>query len=76
MNVQQLRDILATIDGQASNMAALVRCDGAVREIETVEIRPTADQTRRPRDVFVLIVADGPSDISEPSPITIRSPRE
>lgn len=73
MNVTELRSHL---DGYTGNERVLVRCDGQLLEVETVQTRSTSDATRRPRNVFVLVVADGPSDISEPSPITIRSPRE
>jgi len=72
MNVQELRHTLAGVDAEAP---ALVRCDGHLREIETVQTRIIADGDQRPRKVFVLIVADGPSDVqSEPS-TTLRSPR-
>lgn len=77
MNVKELIDVIAghVDSGQATTVPVLVRCDGVLREIEAVETRPTADESRRPRDVFVLIVADGPTDVSEASAITTRSPR-
>lgn len=71
--IEQLLDYIS--DVRASNDSVLIRCDGALRTIESVETRLTRNGNRRPRKTFLLIIADGPADEEEIPATTLRTPR-
>lgn len=74
MNVRELlhRLIDHATDGKGATEPVLIRCDGHLREVASVETR-IAEQ---PNGLFVLVVADGPSAVVAESAITPRAPRE
>ncbi|MGN6200038.1 hypothetical protein [Humibacter sp.] len=68
MNVRDLLQRLLdhALDGKGVNERVLIRCDGELREIATVETRVAETGNVTP-DLFVLVVADGPSETAEAS---------
>lgn len=77
MTVRELLRMLTdfTSDGRAMDGAVLVQCDGVLRTVEDAETRLIRDGGQRPRNTFLLIIADGPADVSEVTPTTLR-PRQ
>lgn len=71
-----VRDLLETLlsyvmDGRGSDDEVLIDC-GGTRVIESVETRLIRDGDDKPKETFILIVANGPSDVSEITPTTLR----
>lgn len=77
MNVREMLERLLShiFDGRGAEDEVLIEYDGDQRTIESVETRLIRDGDERPKDTFVLIIANGPSDILEPSPTTLRPQR-
>lgn len=68
MTVRELLQMLLdhALDGRGSSEEALVQCDGGLREISSVETRIEGTGQDNP-SLFVLVVADGPSETVEAS---------
>lgn len=62
--LQQLLD--HALDGRGSGEDVLVQCEDGLREIESVDVR-IAETGQATPDLFVLVVADGPSPMVEAS---------
>lgn len=62
------------LDGRGAHETVLIQCDGELREISEVRTGVTETGQDTP-DLFILVVADGPSDLPVASAITPRSPR-
>lgn len=71
-----VRDVLRrlfdhALDGAGAEEPVFVRCDGELREVASVE----TGIAEQPEGLFVLVVADGPSDTAVASAITPRPRR-
>jgi hypothetical protein len=78
MNVRTMLERLLghALDGRGAQEEVLVECDGTLRSVEAVETRAIRNGRKHTKTTFILIVADGPSPVQEPSAITLRSPGE
>lgn len=67
MNVRELRASLAehASDGRGDDEEVLVLAYGNLRTIEAVESHLLPDGHERPMPAFVLIIADGPANLTE-----------
>jgi hypothetical protein len=77
MTVRELLQRLLdhALDGRGASEDVLVKCDGQLRTIAAVQARLAETEPEQPNDLFVLVVADGPADVQQPSSITMRAPR-
>lgn len=68
MNVRDLLQRLLdhALDGKGTDESVLIRCDGTLREIAAVQTRVAETDQANP-DLFILVVADGPSTTVEAS---------
>ena len=75
MTVRELLQRLLdhALDGRGASEQVLVRCDGQLLTVESVQTRVSETGQDTP-DLFVLVVADGPSDIAVDSAIIPRTP--
>jgi hypothetical protein len=62
------------IDGRGGDEPVLIRCANGLFTIASVETH-IADSADDGNELFVLVVADGPSATVEASPTTTRAPR-
>jgi hypothetical protein len=63
------------IDGRGGDEPVLIRCDGRLFTIASVETHIADSADHDGNELFVLVVADGPSVTVEASPTTMRAPR-
>lgn len=65
MNVRDLLQRLLdhAIDGKGASEPVLIRCDGELRTIAAVQTQ-VAETGQDTPDLFILVVADGPSDLT------------
>jgi hypothetical protein len=76
MTVRELLQLLLdhALDGRGGSEEALVDCDGTLRAVANVETR-IAQMNQAMPDLFVLVVADGPSPTPVATAITPRAPK-
>ncbi len=77
MNVRELLQNLLdhALDGRGAEETVLIRCDGQLRTVSGIETRVAETGSDERPNLFILIVADGPSDTQETSATTTRAPR-
>jgi hypothetical protein len=63
------------IDGRGGDEPVLIRCDRGLFAIASVETHIAETAGNDGNELFVLVVADGPSETVEASPTTTRAPR-